>query len=148
MGVAWPYSGTVGKVGNCQIAVTGCDTAPQAPWPGAVRLSWPQAWAADPERRGQARVPAEVAFQTKPEIALALLDEARAGGVPPRGVGADADDGDHPNFLAGLETRQAWYAVGVGPDFRVRGQRQAPGPGPRAEALLQALPCGQWRTIR
>jgi SRSO17 transposase len=148
VGVARQSSGTLGQVGHGQIAVTCCDTAPQATWPVAVRLYLPQAWAADPERRGKARVPAEVPFRTKPEMALALLDEARAWGVPHRGVVAEADDGDHPSFLAGLETRQARYVVGVRTDVRVRGQRQATGPGRRAEALLHALPRGQWRTIR
>jgi SRSO17 transposase len=77
VGVARQYSGTLGKVGNCQIAVTCCYTDPQATWPVAVRLSLPKAWAEDPERRRTAHVPAEVPFQTKPEIALTLLDQAR-----------------------------------------------------------------------
>jgi SRSO17 transposase len=148
VGVARQYSGTLGKVGHCQIALTCCDSDPQATWPGGVRLYLPRAWAADPERRGKARVPAELTFQTKPEIALALLDEARAWGVPHRCVVADADDGDNPNFLAGLETRQERYVVGVRTDFRVSGQRNATGPVQRADALLQALPRWQWRTIR
>jgi SRSO17 transposase len=85
VGVERPYSGTLGKVGNCQLAVTCCDADRRATWPVVVRLYLPQTWAYDPERRQQARVPAEVAFQTKPEIALALLDQARAwGGAPSR----------------------------------------------------------------
>jgi SRSO17 transposase len=148
VGVARQYSGTLGKVGNCQIAVTCCYTDPQAAWPVAVRLYLPQAWAADPERRGKARVPAAVAFQTTPEIALALLDEARAWGVPYRCVVADADYGDNPNFLAGLEARQERYGVGVRTDFRVSGQRKATGLVQRADVLLHAWPRWQWRTIR
>jgi SRSO17 transposase len=148
VGVARQYSGTRGKVGNCQIAVTCCDTDPQATWPVAVRLYLPQAWADDPERRGTARVPAAVSFQTKPELALALLDQARSWGVPHRCVVADADDGDNPNFLAGLETRQERDVVGVRCDFRVSRQRKATSAGQRADQLLQALPRWQWRTIR
>jgi len=106
VGVARQYSGTLGKVGHCQMAVTCCYTDPQATWPVAVRLYWPRAWAEDPERCRKARVPAEMPFQTKPDIALRRLDQARAWGVPHRGVVADADDGDHPNFLAGLEARR------------------------------------------
>jgi SRSO17 transposase len=148
VGVARQYSGTLGKVGNCQIAVTCCYTDPQATWPVAVRLYLPKIWAADPDRRDLARVPEAVSFQTKPEIALALLDQARAWGVPYRGVVADADDGDNPHFLGGLETRQERYVVGIRVDFRVSVQRHVTSPTPRADQRLQALPRWQWRTIR
>lgn len=148
VGGARQYSGTLGKVGNGQIAVTCCYADPQAMWPVAVRLYLPQAWAEDRERRGNARVPAEVTFQTKPEIALALLDQARAWGVPHRCAVADADSGDTPHFLAGLEARQERDVVGVRADFRVSLQRKATSPVHRADRLLQALPRWQWRTIR
>jgi SRSO17 transposase len=106
VGVARQDSGPLGKVGHGQIAVTCGSTDPQATWPVGVRWYLPQAWAEDLDRRSKARVPAEVAFQTKPEIALTRLDQARAWGVPHRGVVADADYGDNPHFLAGLEAHQ------------------------------------------
>ncbi len=129
VGVDRQYAGTLGQVGHCQMAVTCCDSDPQATWPVAVRLYLPKTWAHDPERRQQVRVPAAVPFQTKPAIALALLDQARAWGVPHRGVVADADDGDNPNFLLGLEARQERDMVGVRTDFRVRrgARRDQPG---------------------
>jgi DDE superfamily endonuclease len=148
VGVARQDSGTLGKVGHGQSAVTCCDTDPQAMWPVAVRWSLPPAWAEARERRGHARVPAEVTLQTTPAIALAWLDLARAWGVPHRWVGADADDGDTPHFLAGLEARHERDGVGVRVDCRVSLQWQATRPVPRADRLLQALPRGQWRTLR
>ena len=114
----------------------------------AVRVSRPEAWANDADRRCQARVPSEVSVHTKPELALALRDQARAWGVRYRGGVADADDGDNPNFLAGLEGRQARYVVGVRRAFRVRMGRAARSPGLRAEELLQTVPRWPWRPMR
>lgn len=148
VGVERQYSGTLGKVGTCQVAVTCCYTDRQATWPVAVQLYLPKTWAYDPARRQQARVPEAMAFQAKPEIALQLLDQARAWGVPHRGVVADADYGDNPNFLAGLEARQEPYVVAVRTDFAVSLGQAVTSPVWRADALLHSVPRWQWRTIR
>ena len=63
-------------------------------------------------------------------------------------VVADADYGDNPNFLDGLEQRREHYVVAVRRDFAVVGNRRRAEPSRRAEALLEALPPSAWRTIR
>jgi SRSO17 transposase len=146
VGVARQYSGTLGKVGNCQVTVN-CHYAERTiAWPVFTRLYLPKAWAGDEQRRHKAKVPEEVAFQTKQQIALDLLDKADRLGVPYSCVVADADYGDNPNFLEGLEKRQKRYVAAVRKDFKVALTRG--GPAEQAEAALAALPSGRWRTIR
>ena len=103
VGVARQYSGTLGKVSNCQVTVN-CHYAERTvAWPVATRLYLPREWAKDTVRREKAHIPDEVQFQSKAEIALALLDEANSCGVVHACVVADADYGDNPNFLAHQE---------------------------------------------
>src|SRR5437868_9866213 len=96
VGVDRQYSGTLGKVGNCQVTVN-CHYAERTlAWPVASRLYLPQKWACDPARRQKAKVPEDIEFQTKPEIALALLDHAKELGIRHAAVTADGDYGDSP----------------------------------------------------
>src|SRR5687767_7676289 len=148
VGVARQYSGTLGKVDNCQVAVTCCYADARASWPVAVRLYLPEAWTADPERLKRSRVPADVAFQTKPDIALSLLDQARAWAVPHRCVVADADYGDNPNFLAGVEERNERYVVAVRCDLQVRRKCRGTSPSQRCGEVLAGFSKCQWRTNR
>jgi SRSO17 transposase len=148
VGVARQYSGTLGKVGNCQVSVN-CHYAERTlAWPVASRLYLPRGWCEDPERRAAAQIPPELDFQTKPEIALGLIDEARELGVRHACIVADADYGDNPQFLNGLETRRERCVVAVRANFSVALTRRAHTAVQRADEVLQALPRWQWQTIR
>jgi len=146
VGVARQYSGTLGKTGNCQVAVN-CHYAERTiAWPVATRLYLPESWANDAERRRKAKVPEEVVFRTKPQIALDLLDRARSWGVRWACVTADADYGDNPNFLAGLEERRQSYVVAVRSDFAVGTSRRG-GVTRRADEWIRAQPARSWRSV-
>jgi SRSO17 transposase len=147
VGVARQYTGTAGKVTNCQVTVN-CHYAERTlAWPVATRLYLPQEWAADEVRRQQAHVPEAVRFQTKAELALALLDEARACGVRHACVTCAADYGDNPHFLNGLEQRGERHVVAVRASFSVTLGRGPASLVQRADAVLAAQPRRDWRTI-
>jgi len=120
VGVHRQYSGTLGKVGNCQIAVSLQYVDRRYTWPVNARLYLPQTWIDDKDRLKKAKVPCDIQFKTKIEIALDLLEQASQMGVKYRAVVSDAFYGSNPNFLKGLEERNLYYAVHVRNDFTVR----------------------------
>ena len=147
VGVARQYMGTVGKVTNCQVTVNCHYVERTLAWPVATRLYLPEEWANDAERRRRARVPAAIDFQTKAVIALTLLDEAKACGVAHACVTGDADYGDNPHFLNGLEERHERYVLAVRTSFSVTLGRSPSSPVQQADAVLAAQPLQAWQTI-
>lgn len=147
VGVAHQYTGTTGKVCNCQVTVN-CHYAERTlAWPVQTRLYLPREWAEDPVRRAKAHVPAEISFQTKAEIALDLLDEADAARVRYACVVSDGDYGDNPNFLNGLEARRKHCVVAVRKDFQVASGRGQQSLAQRAEQMIASLSGRDWRVL-
>lgn len=174
VGVARQYSGTMGKVGNCQVIVTAeymadaLDSSTPLHWPVAARLYLPKVWADDAERRGEAQVPKDLAFQKKPEIALDLIKRARSWGVPFSYVVADAGYGSSTRFVAALEKLPVLYVCGVEstfglrkpeevqaveatppPEYQGKGRPRLPRPAPEytTKEIGESLPNEAWRTI-
>jgi len=113
VGVARQYCGQLGKRDDCQVAVTLSVATEHASLPIAYRLYLPEAWAGDPARRAAAGVPDEVAFATKPAIALGQVERALADGVPPGVVVTDAGYGNDTDFRDGVTAAGLPYVAGI-----------------------------------
>jgi len=146
VGVARQYSGSLGKVANCQVTVNCTYAERTLAWPISTRLYLPDGWITDAARRKRAHVPSEVTVQTKWEIALDLLDQAIAWGVRHACVVCDAGYGDNPPFLDGLEARRERYVAAVRADFAVATAWTSP--GQRADQLLALQAERAWATLR
>lgn len=113
VGVARRYCGELGKQDNCQVAVTLSVANDHASLPIACRLYLPEAWTEDEARRKKAGVPDEIAFATKPQIALDQIGQAIEDGVPKGIVLADAGYGNDSGFRSGVTELGLTYVVGV-----------------------------------
>ena len=112
-GVARQYSGTAGRVENCQIGVFLAYASPRGRAGIDRALYLPREWAEDEQRRREAGVPEEVAFRTKPELARALLERALDAGIPATWVTADEVYGADSRLRRALETRGQRYVLAV-----------------------------------
>ncbi|MEJ7715882.1 MAG: transposase [Thermoleophilaceae bacterium] len=81
-GVKRQYSGTLGKIGNCQLGVSVHAVGERGTLPLGWALYLPEEWCDDPERRRRAKIPAEVGFRTKPELGVELIERAAGWEVP------------------------------------------------------------------
>lgn len=113
VGVARQYCGQLGKQENCRVAVSLSVATWSSSLPIAYRLYLPKEWSEDSERRNKAEVPAEVQFQTKPEIALEQIRAARAAKLDPGVVLADAGYGINTEFRDGLTELGLSYVMGI-----------------------------------
>ena len=119
VGVARQYCGQLGKQENCQVAVSLSVATHQASLPVAYRLYLPQDWADDPARRAVAGVPSDVAFQTKPEIALQQIRQAHADGLPTAVALMDPAYGNNGALRAGIRELGQPYVAGIMPTTAV-----------------------------
>jgi len=136
VGVARQYCGELGKRANCQVVVSAHYVADEpesrAPlhWPVSTRLYLPEEeWANDPGRRERAHVPEEVGFETKPQIALSLVERALEWEVPFGLVVAAEEAGTPP--------------------YKGRGQppKERPAPLYTAKEMIESVPEEAWRTL-
>lgn len=113
VGVAHQYCGALGKQANCQSLVSLTLACDEVPVPIALRLYLPEAWASDPERRRKTRVPADVVFRPKWQIALDEIDRLLENRVQFGDVLADAGYGACGEFRAELSKRNLLWTVGI-----------------------------------
>lgn len=113
VGVARQYSGTLARVGNCQVAPSLHLVSETNSTCIGMRLYLPKVWAEDPERRKKAGIPEDVIFQKKWQIGLDLVDKALVWGLPKRPLLSDAGYGDCVEFRRGLDERELPYVVGI-----------------------------------
>ena len=133
VGVKRQYSGTAGKVENCQIGTLLAYVSCRGFTFLDRRLYLPEEWCADTERRTEAKVPDEVEFRTKPQQAAEMLQHAWESGVPMRWVTGDEVYGDAPALRDLVSQRGRWYVLAVSsrtPVWTERPEVEEPTPGP------------------
>ena len=112
VGVQRQYTGSAGKITNCQIGVSLSVATPIDHAPIDFELYLPEIWANDPKRRKEARIPDEVQFKTKPELALDMIRRAVVDGIPLGVILADSAYGTSSAFRGGIRSLGLHYAVG------------------------------------
>jgi SRSO17 transposase len=142
-GVARQYSGTVGKVDNCQIGVFLSYASPLGYVLLDRELYLPKAWTDDRERCRQAGIPEDRRFMTKPQLARQLLARAFTAGVPAKWVTGDSVYGDDRQLRGWLDARPQAYVLAVsGKEYVWLGTQQR-----QVKTLLANLPGEGWTRL-
>ena len=143
VGVQRQYSGTAGRIENCQVGVFLAYAGPAGRAFLDRELYLPKEWATDDARRREAGVPADAAFATKPGLARRMLERAFAAEVPAAWVAGDEIYGDASNLRRWLEGRGAAYVLAVSCSHMIwhDGQQH------RAADLIVAVPSGARVTL-
>lgn len=159
VGVARQWCGRLGKVDNCQTGVFVAATAPAGSALLDLELYLPRSWIADSERRQQTRVPEDMTFRTKPQIAAQLLERIAANGlVTFDWLVADEEFGRNGAFLDALEARGQQYLVEVPAntvvwtvDPSTAPAHSGPGRPPEIRSvreLAAEIPAAYWETLQ
>jgi SRSO17 transposase len=150
-GVQRQYTGSAGKVTNCQLAVSLTAATRTQHVPIDMDLYLPESWLDDPERRTKAHIPASLLFRPKWQIALDLVDQALLAKVPVGVANADAWYGTVAAFRGGLTARRLAYVLDVS-DTKVLATLVTPAASASGNvmtlrAIAEALPSRAYRTV-
>ncbi|WP_145821862.1 IS701 family transposase [Micromonospora sagamiensis] len=143
VGVQRQYSGTAGKIENCQLAVHLVYATDTAHAMVDTALYLPKSWCDDPERRTRAGVPEQVRFATKPQLAARMITAAVTAGLPCRWVAGDEAYGNDPRLAAGLRQLRLGYVLAVARSHQVTTRLGVY----RVDALAAGLPTTAWQRI-
>src|SRR5712691_1313575 len=113
VGVQRQYSGTAGRIENCQVGVFLSYASARGHTLLDRELYLPKSWTDDPQRCREAYVPEEVTFATKPELAQRMLERTLDSGLPAAWVAGDTVYGSSQKLRVSLETRKQAYALAV-----------------------------------
>ena len=141
-GVQRQYSGTAGRIENCQIGVFLAYASALGRLLIDAELYLPVSWTDDPRRCAAAGVPDEVDFATKPELARIMIERVVKAGLPFGWVAADEAYGDNPGLRGWLESEQVRYVMAVSCDHLV-----ATVDGPVRADVLAARSGLTWRRL-
>jgi SRSO17 transposase len=150
VGVQRQYTGSAGKVTNCQVAVTLSVATSQAHIPIDAELYLPEQWANDPKRREVAKIPLEVRFKAKCELALDMIQRAVEDGIPGDILLADGDYGRAHEFRATVRMLGFDYALGIHPMtslFRLRRDERPTGDATSARDLARIIDESAFRRV-
>jgi SRSO17 transposase len=165
-GVKRQYSGTLGKIGNCQITVSVHAVGERGTLPLGWSLYLPEEWCDDLPRRRKAKIPDEVVFKTKSRLAGDLCEQAAGWELPTAPILADCAYGDDAGFRSRVAQLELEYVVAVRAETSVFGpkttfavpERNGPVGRPRTVArpdrkpesvlsLAKRLPRRAWKTL-
>jgi SRSO17 transposase len=146
-GVQRQYSGTAGRIENCQVGVFLAYASPKGRALLDRELYLPAEWAADSGRRAQAHVGAEVQFHTKPQLAQRMLQRAADARVPARWVTADEVYGGDARLRAWLEQQDLAYVLAVKATQPLWAATEHGPAEVAARELVERLPVRAWRRL-